>query len=105
MVLSAIRFVAACVAKGSAVISVWLRRVGIARALCCQSMVGSGCAGGGGGGGGRLGSAAVAASKFQKLLQPRRDAPEALAVRRPAFGVCMKMFDKWTALRQGCCEV
>ena len=60
--------------------------------VCCQSMVGSGCAGsggGGGGGGGRVGSAAAAASKLQKLLQPRRDAPEALAVRKPALGVCI----------------
>ena len=51
-------------------------------------MVGGGCAGGGGGGGGKVGSAAAAASKLQKLLQPRRAAPEALAVRR-VVGVCM----------------
>ena len=88
MVLSAIRFVAACVASGSAVISVRLRGIGMARALCCQSMVVGGCAGGGGGGGGKVGSAAAAASKLQKLLQPRRAAPEALAVRR-VVGVCM----------------
>ena len=87
MVLSAIRFVAACVASGSAVISVRLRGIGMARALCCQSMVVGGCAGGGGGGG-KVGSAAAAASKLQKLLQPRRAAPEALAVRR-VVGVCM----------------